>query len=73
MVVILQSLCSFDRHQRMEQIDPRSEQTFEWVFEGKFGFASWLQTDQEIFWIKRKPGCGKLTMMKFICDDPNSS
>jgi hypothetical protein len=32
-------------------------------------FANWLEKEDGIFWIQSKPGCGKSTLMKFICSN----
>jgi hypothetical protein len=35
-------------------------------------FANWLEKEDGIFWIHGKPGCGKSTLMKFICSNPKT-
>jgi hypothetical protein len=35
-------------------------------------FASWLEKEDRIFWIHGKPGCGKSTLMKFVCSNPKT-
>ncbi|KAK2737619.1 hypothetical protein FQN55_000975 [Onygenales sp. PD_40] len=36
-------------------------------------FSRWLQMEGGIFWIHGKPGCGKSTLMKFICSSDKTS
>lgn len=72
---ILRSL-SYEHHfDRYQSIAPAHKKTFSWVFhpantssEGK-RLVQWLQHGQGVFWITGKPGSGKSTMMKFLCDD----
>ena len=35
-------------------------------------FSSWLQSNDNIFWIRGKPGSGKSTLMKFIINDDST-
>ncbi|KAM0544845.1 hypothetical protein ACHAPJ_011590 [Fusarium lateritium] len=38
------------------------------------GFTSWLESnDQEIFWVRGKPGSGKSTLMKFVIENESTS
>lgn len=72
---ILSSL-SYEHHlDRYQSITPAHKKTFSWVFhpantssEGK-RLVQWLRHGQGVFWITGKPGSGKSTMMKFLCDD----
>lgn len=32
-----------------------------------YTFSTWLESGSGIFWIHGKPGCGKSTLMKFVC------
>ncbi|KAF4471979.1 small s [Fusarium albosuccineum] len=36
------------------------------------GFSSWLQSNDDIFWIRGKPGSGKSTLFKFIVNNDNT-
>lgn len=75
---ILRSL-SYEHHlDRYQSITPAHAKTFSWVFhpantssEGK-RLVQWLRQGQDVFWITGKPGSGKSTMMKFLCDDPQT-
>lgn len=60
---------------RYQSITPAHKKTFSWVFhpantssESK-RLVQWLRHGQGVFWITGKPGSGKSTMMKFLCDD----
>jgi hypothetical protein len=67
---VLQALAPPERDRRLEQIDPRLSQTFDWAFEDdSLGITQWLQDGQGLFWIRGKPGSGKSTFMKFLYND----
>jgi hypothetical protein len=59
---------------RHEQIEKAHADTCEWIFRDampdgtKITFVKWLEQGSDIFWIYGKPGCGKSTLMKFICN-----
>jgi hypothetical protein len=75
---ILESL-QFDamRH-RYHAIAEAHRRTFKWVFEPEFfplsdprseiRFKDWLTSEAGIYWISGKPGSGKSTLMKHICE-----
>lgn len=72
---VLRSLSYEHYLDRYQSIAPAHKRTFSWVFnpantssEGK-RLAQWLRQGQGVFWITGKPGSGKSTMMKFLCDD----
>jgi hypothetical protein len=72
---VLRSLSYEHYLDRYQSIAPAHKRTFSWVFntantssEGK-QLAQWLRQGQGVFWITGKPGSGKSTMMKFLCDD----
>ena len=59
-----------DRH---VAIHPAHERTFSWVFGGtrdspSIDFADWLRADDCIYWVSGKPGSGKSTLMKYLCN-----
>jgi hypothetical protein len=35
---------------------------------GSSTFVQWLQSDNDLYWISGRPGSGKSTLMKFLCD-----
>lgn len=49
------------------------ESTFKWVFRDKSGtqewcsLRRWLEGESQIYWVTGKPGSGKSTLMKYIC------
>lgn len=55
-------------HDRREQVKKPHERTFRWIFERDHttGFADWLQSDEDVYWISGKPASGKSTLMKYI-------
>ncbi len=60
---------------RHEKIEKAHANTYEWIFrkpilEGSkpVRFVEWLEQRNGVFWIYGKPGCGKSTLMKFICN-----
>ncbi|THV48832.1 hypothetical protein BGAL_0225g00100 [Botrytis galanthina] len=76
---ILESLKFSSMNLRHETIAEAHQQTFEWIFcdpktERKpwSNFSEWLKTENGIYWIQGKPGCGKSTLMRFIVDDSRS-
>ncbi|KAH8745848.1 hypothetical protein BGZ57DRAFT_974359 [Hyaloscypha finlandica] len=71
---ILTSLHAPERDNRMQQIDPQSKHSFDWVYDkASIGFSQWLRNGQGIYWISGKPGSGKSTLMKFIYNDSRTS
>lgn len=60
---------------REEKIATAHSKTFQWVFEGsRNGSAqhwsclkTWLESNEQLYWITGKAGSGKSTLMKFIC------
>jgi hypothetical protein len=59
---------------RHEKIEKAHADTYEWIFHDampdgtKISFVQWLEQSNDIFWIHGKPGCGKSTLMKFVCN-----
>lgn len=53
---------------RREQVHQVHQNTFRWIFEkgNETGFAEWLSSGDDIFWINGKPASGKSTLMKYI-------
>ncbi|KAH8658622.1 hypothetical protein BGZ60DRAFT_456994 [Tricladium varicosporioides] len=70
---ILSSLDYKRRPARHEAIPIAHQKTFDWIFKDPSDgsltpFSQWLKQNSGIFWISGKPGSGKSTLMKFICD-----
>ncbi|KAF4446401.1 Vegetative incompatibility HET-E-1 [Fusarium albosuccineum] len=62
---------------RWGEIPTAHAKTFGWVFRDDarggnmskpIGFTQWLRNGNGIYWIRGKPGSGKSTLMKFICN-----
>lgn len=57
----------------VDEIQERSESTFEWIYDNKeLGFVSWLREESGLYWINGKPGSGKSTLLKFLRRDPRT-
>lgn len=61
--------------ERQKRIPRAHTKTFQWILESAIPdqstplkFVDWLEKQTGIFWIQGKPGSGKSTLMKFICD-----
>ncbi|KAI0392068.1 hypothetical protein F5Y17DRAFT_460209 [Xylariaceae sp. FL0594] len=62
---------------REHHIHEAHAQTFKWILDESrqdVHFAQWLKGkgDNNIFWIQGKPGAGKSTLMKYICQQPET-
>ncbi|KAL7911635.1 hypothetical protein GGI35DRAFT_295222 [Trichoderma velutinum] len=62
---------------RIESVVEAYTDTYEWIFKPRWAknakgikvqFAEWLAEKDGIFWVSGKPGSGKSTLMKFLCD-----
>jgi hypothetical protein len=67
-------------YSRSERVKVPYEATFEWIFsplssasQNWSNFATFLESDQNLYWITGKPGSGKSTLMKFIKDDKRTA
>ncbi|KAI9671123.1 MAG: hypothetical protein M1831_005209 [Alyxoria varia] len=74
---LLDSLSFPTIHSRQEDIHPRYEKTFGWIFGPRRkaerrtwpNFVQWLEQEPaEIYWISGRLGSGKSTLMKFIVE-----
>lgn len=71
--VILSSLRAPERDRRLEQINQKLGDTFNWAFDDvSVGLNKWLQKGTGIFWINGKPASGKSTLMKYLYQDPRT-
>lgn len=67
---ILSSLHAPERDRRLEQINQKLGNTFNWVYDDpSVGLSQWLQKGAGIFWINGKPASGKSTLMKYLYQD----
>ncbi|KAI2633041.1 hypothetical protein GGS26DRAFT_555059 [Hypomontagnella submonticulosa] len=77
---MLESLKFADMRDRYERIPEAHQKTFEWVFhESEDGegdskrrwdnFATWLMSNNKLYWVTGKPGSGKSTLMKYLSDN----
>ncbi|KAH8744417.1 hypothetical protein F5882DRAFT_342669 [Hyaloscypha sp. PMI_1271] len=71
---VLSTLRYAGMEDREERIAEAYESTFEWVFRSDeqeaqkwYSLRSWLEGEDQIYWITGKPGSGKSTLMKYIC------
>ena len=81
--VILRALRFSRMDGRFHDVEPSHERTFSWIFNdagltpqvtpgnlpAQASFAYWLRPGRGIFHIEGKPGSGKSTLMKFLCDN----
>ncbi|KAH6114436.1 hypothetical protein HBI69_124190 [Parastagonospora nodorum] len=67
---------------RYSSISTAHRNTLSWLFESEEGcgqdirvttFGAWLQSDHDLYWISGRPGSGKSTLMKFLCDHPSTA
>lgn len=73
-LVILKSLSAPERDYRLEEIEEKFQNTFDWIYDRpEPGFSQWLRKGTGLFWINGKPGSGKSTLMKFIFQDRRTS
>lgn len=64
---------------RQDNLSDAHKSTFSWIFKGSLPdmsqevhFSSWLQGENQIFWINGKAGSGKSTLMKFLTGHPQT-
>jgi hypothetical protein len=80
---ILKSLSFPMMHERFGDVADACRNTFQWMFEDeerifstheqlRISFKTWLSYGKEVFHICGKPGSGKSTLMKFLCQDPQT-
>ncbi|VUC26916.1 unnamed protein product [Clonostachys rosea] len=72
---ILNGLAFDQLDTRFDEVSKAYAKTFEWIFDDKsqyrdgVSFKHWLSTGSGIFHIAGKPGSGKSTLMKFLCNN----
>ena len=67
---LLEELRFSEMRDRDDRIAEAYEKTFTWIFDESdswMNFANWLRRGSGVYWITGKPGCGKSTLMKYIC------
>ena len=70
---ILESLMFREMPMRHIDIKEAHIDTFGWIFDSeKSTFKTWLSSESGAFWISGKAGSGKSTLMKFLCDHPET-
>ncbi|KAK7914010.1 hypothetical protein PG985_011713 [Apiospora marii] len=74
---ILEQLWFSTMNDRYDGIRDAHQKTMEWVFatgeqDSPATFDEWLKSDDLMYWISGKPGSGKSTLMKFLCDSPQT-
>jgi len=78
------SILQFDgMDTRAEMMADAHKNTFSWIFSSENApngpgdnFRTWLESDQQLYWITGKAGSGKSTLMKYVCrpdDNPSRS
>jgi len=74
---VLESLRYANMGSRESEVKLAHQQTFGWMLQPKLGgglpetgFRDWLRDSGGVYWITGKPGCGKSTLMKFLCHHP---
>lgn len=80
---VLKSLFHPTMSRRYLSITEAHEKTFQWIFQtaalpptdprSQITFHRWLCSESGIYWVSGKPGSGKSTLMKYLCDHPNTT
>lgn len=75
---ILKSLEFDEWKRRFNDVHKAHKQTFDWMLRDSIdpvipptGFKTWLQSQNDIYWIAGKAGSGKSTLMKFLVENPS--
>jgi hypothetical protein len=76
--LLLASLRFPTMENRFDEIEPAHRKTFEWIFlppskHSWSDFPQWLSGGTGIYWVNGKPASGKSTLMRFICDNPQTA
>ena len=70
---ILKQLRYYEVDDRVNEISNPYPKTYEWIFDRSeatpdTSFASWLGSNDTMYWISGKPGSGKSTVMKYVSE-----
>lgn len=67
--LILGRLFFHGMNERHTSVHVKHEQTLSWIFEDNspLHFAEFLEGEGSLYWVSGKPGSGKSTAMKYIC------
>lgn len=73
---VLESLRFPHMYARQESVADAHKDTFRWIFDATeettrpwHNFREWLENESGIYWIQGQAGCGKSTLMRFICEE----
>jgi len=80
--MLLESLQFATMTDRFDDVHPAHEKTYEWIFKtpdidpewSKWtDFPKWLAGGEGTYWINGKAASGKSTIMRYICDNPQTT
>jgi len=73
---VLESLAFSHMYARQESIADAHKNTFRWILDASDGatrpwhnFRQWLEHNNDMYWIQGQAGCGKSTLMRFVCEE----
>lgn len=77
---LIEQLYHSDLHDRERRVPLAHHNTFQWLFKHKedptsqpwASMTEWLQGNESVYWITGKAGSGKSTLMKYICNNPET-
>jgi hypothetical protein len=81
--MLLKSLCFPTMKLRYAKVATAYSSTFDWIFDNetnddidseqeRIKYVDWLTSGNGAYFIMGKPGAGKSTLMKFLCDSPKT-